>query len=381
MKNKYNLTQAVSRRYTAGSLNLDSDGEDVVGRGEACFMTILFYGGGFCQTIMETRKIIVIGPGRMGLGIALSFALHQFHVRVVDGKSRSPAEYERVKKKINRELRSQLKFLQGLNYLDEPPGAVLARVSFHGGLSEAALDGLCIFEAIPERPDLKVELLRRISPYVRRNTIVASTTSTIDLKTLRTGFAHPKRLLITHWLNPAFIIPLVEISRTDETDPQAVQWMKRTLKKVGKKPVILHDSPGFIIPRIQALAMNEAVRILEEGIATAEEIDQAIKYGFGFRLCVLGLLEFIDLGGLDILYYADKFLSSAFKGERFNVPRLIEEKMKKGETGPRTGKGIYDYRGKKVDLLFRRKHRDLIELLRRMEEPGPRPGRRKRGIG
>jgi 3-hydroxybutyryl-CoA dehydrogenase len=353
----------------------------VVGRDEACLTKMPFERRRFHQGIMKTRNIIIIGPGRMGLGIALSFALHRFHVRVVDGKSRSSAEYERVKQKTKRELRSHLKFLQGLNYLDESPEAVLARVSFHGGLNGAALDGVCIFEAIPERPDLKVNLLRRISPYVRRNTIVASTTSTIDLKTLKTGFAHPERLLITHWLNPAFIIPLVEISRTDETDPQAVQWMKRTLKKVGKKPVVLKDSPGFIIPRIQALAMNEAVRILEEGVATAGDIDQAIKYGFGFRLCVLGLLEFIDLGGLDILYYADKFLSSAFKGGRFKVPGLIEDKMKRGETGPRTGKGIYDYRGKKVDLLFRRKHRELIELLRKMEPTGSRPRRGKRGIG
>ena len=139
---------------------------------------------------MENRNIVIIGPGRMGLGIALSFALHQFHVRVVDGKSRSSAEYERVKQKTKRELRSLLNFLRGFDCLDEPPGAVLSRVSFHAGLNEAALEGLCIFEAIPERPDLKVDLLRRISPYVRRKTIVASTTSTIDLKTLRTGFAH-----------------------------------------------------------------------------------------------------------------------------------------------------------------------------------------------
>jgi 3-hydroxybutyryl-CoA dehydrogenase len=130
----------------------------------------------FHQGIMKSRNIVIIGPGRMGLGIALSFALHQFHVRVVDGKSRSSAEYERVKQKTKRELRSHLKFLQRLNYLDESPGAVLSRVSFHGGLNGAALDGVCIFEAIPERPDLKVDLLRRISPYVRRNTIVASTT-------------------------------------------------------------------------------------------------------------------------------------------------------------------------------------------------------------
>lgn len=110
--------------------------------------------------------------------------------------------------------------------------------------------------------------------------------------------------------------------------------------------------------------MNEAVRILEEGVATPEDIDRAIKTGFGFRLCAFGLLEFIDMGGLDILYYADDFLHSAFKSERFKVPKLIKEKMEKGETGPRTGKGIYEYKDVEIKTLFERKYRDLIKLLR-----------------
>ena len=110
--------------------------------------------------------------------------------------------------------------------------------------------------------------------------------------------------------------------------------------------------------------MNEAVRLLEEGIATAEDIDRAIRTGFGFRLCAFGLLEFIDMGGLDILYYADHFLYSAFKSERFRAPKLIEEKMKKGETGPRTGKGIYDYKEAEIKTLFEKKYKDLIKLLK-----------------
>jgi 3-hydroxybutyryl-CoA dehydrogenase len=110
--------------------------------------------------------------------------------------------------------------------------------------------------------------------------------------------------------------------------------------------------------------MNEAVRILEEGIASAEDIDTAIRYGFGFRLSVFGLLEFVDLGGLDILYYADRFLYGAYKSERFKAPNLIEEKMKRGETGPRAGKGIYEYGRGTAKALFEKKYRDLIKVLR-----------------
>jgi 3-hydroxybutyryl-CoA dehydrogenase len=185
---------------------------------------------------------------------------------------------------------------------------------------------------------------------------------------LKDGFSYPDKLVITHWLNPAFIIPLVEIAISEGTDTRTIDQMKKVLKKIGKAPVVLKDSPGFIVPRIQALAMNEAVRILEEGVAPAEDIDAAIRTGFAFRLGVLGLLEFVDLGGLDILYYADDFLYSAFQSERFQKPKLVEEKMMKGEIGPRTGKGIYEYRNVDVRALFEKRYRDLIKLLKFMRK-------------
>jgi 3-hydroxybutyryl-CoA dehydrogenase len=118
--------------------------------------------------------------------------------------------------------------------------------------------------------------------------------------------------------------------------------------------------------------MNEAVHLLEEGVASAEDIDTAIKYGLGFRLSAFGLLEFIDMGGLDILYYADEFLASAFKDEKFKVPRLIEEKMKRGDMGPRAGKGIYEYDGGSIDSLFEEKYEKLLKLLSLLEKGGPR---------
>ena len=314
--------------------------------------------------MVRSKRIIILGPGRMGLGIALAFALHPYEVRIVDGKERSSHDQEKVRKNVKKELSSNLRFLRRIGFLKDPIKKPLSRISLVHGLNGESLDGDFVFEAIPERPDLKIDLFKKIIPHLHRETILASTTSTIDLTTLNKSVRLPERMLITHWLNPAFIIPLVEIARTGETDPKTVDQTKHLLQRIGKTPIVLKDSPGFIIPRIQALAMNEAVRILEEGIATADDIDVAIKYGFGFRLAVFGLLEFIDMGGLDILYYADEFLYSAFKSERFKVPRLIEEKMKKGDMGPRTGRGIYDYRNKNINALFEEKYRRLITLLR-----------------
>jgi 3-hydroxybutyryl-CoA dehydrogenase len=312
----------------------------------------------------QDKTIVVIGPGRMGLGIALAFALAGLRVTIVDVKERSKEEYERLVARTRDELRSTVRLLGKVNYTALRPAGVLSSLTFCRGISKEDLAGDYIFEALPERPELKIKLFRDISPLIGPKAIVASTTSTIDIKTMARGLVNPERLVITHWLNPAFVIPLVEVAHAPITAGGAVRRMTRLLKSIGKVPVALKDSPGFIIPRIQAGAMNEAVRILEEGIASAEDIDTAIRYGFGFRLSVFGLLEFVDLGGLDILYYADRFLYGAYKSERFKAPNLIEEKMKRGETGPRAGKGIYEYGRGTAKALFEKKYRDLIKVLR-----------------
>ncbi len=317
---------------------------------------------------MDKKRITVIGPGRMGLGIALAFALKGFKVTLFDGKERAAEDYEKVFRNAREEVRSNVRLLKRIGYLAASSRMILSRIFFSHELDRETFKVPFIFEAIPERPGIKLELFKKISPYVPANSILASATSTINLKTLRKGLSHPERLLITHWLNPAFIIPLVEVAISEETDARSVDRMKKVLKEIGKAPVVLKDSPGFIVPRIQALAMNEAVRLFEEGVASAEDIDAAIKTGFAFRLGVLGLLEFVDLGGLDILYYADDFLQSAFQSERFQKPRLVEEKMKKGEIGPRTGKGIYEYKDIDVRALFEKRYKGLIKLLKFMKK-------------
>ncbi len=108
-------------------------------------------------------------------------------------------------------------------------------------------------------------------------------------------------------------------------------------------PVECTASPGYIVPRIQALAMNEAARLVEEGVATAEDVDKAVKYGFGFRFAILGLLEFIDWGGGDILYYASRYMSEAMDDKRFEAPKIVQDNMAAGRNGLRDGKGFYDY--------------------------------------
>src|SRR5690606_14211921 len=138
--------------------------------------------------------------------------------------------------------------------------------------------------------------------------IIASTTSTMQVEDLAQYVVLPERFLNAHWLNPAFLIPLVEVSTHAQTNSISYLGLEQSLKDVGKVPVKCRGA-GFIVPRLQALIMNEAARMIEEGVATAEQIDLATQYGLGFRFSSIGLLEFIDFGGVDILYYANAYLS------------------------------------------------------------------------
>jgi 3-hydroxybutyryl-CoA dehydrogenase len=143
------------------------------------------------------------------------------------------------------------------------------------------------------------------------------------------------------------------------------------LEGIGKVPVVCAATPGFIVPRIQALAMNEAARMVEEGVASPADIDKAIRYGFGFRYAVLGLLEFIDWGGGDILYYASRYLEGALGSDRYRAPEVISRNMHNGRIGMRTGAGFLDYSGLDVDAYREQRLAAMVDLLRHFDLARP----------
>ena len=221
-----------------------------------------------------------------------------------------------------------------------------------------------VFEGVPEVLEQKRAALALVSRLAGPEPIIASTTSTIMVDDLAGAMEHRERFLNAHWLNPPYLMPLVELSTGASTRPEAVEAMRRLLEGIGKITVLCAARPGFIVPRIQAVAMNEAARMVEEGVASAEEIDKAVKYGFGLRFAVLGLLEFVDWGGGDILYYASRYLTKALDNERYAAPEIVERNMREGNIGMKTGRGFLDY--SKIDLESHRLERlaAFAELLR-----------------
>jgi 3-hydroxybutyryl-CoA dehydrogenase len=315
-----------------------------------------------------TRPAIAcLGAGRMGRGIAVAFAYAGHAVTMIDIKARTKDGFATLEADALGEVRKTLASLSRFGLLSgNDAESIIARVSVAPAQDmAAALTGAgMVFEGVPEVVELKREVLAAASTCVAPDTIIASTTSTILVDDLSNAVEHPERFLNVHWLNPAYLIPLVEISPGAATDPAVTARVKVLLEGIGKVPVVCAATPGFIVPRIQALAMNEAARMVEQGVASPEDIDKAIRYGFGFRYAVMGLLEFIDWGGGDILYYASRYLEGALGSDRYRAPDVISRNMQDGRIGMRTGAGFLDYAGLDLDAYREQRLAALVELLR-----------------
>ncbi|MDF1737088.1 MAG: 3-hydroxybutyryl-CoA dehydrogenase [Minwuia sp.] len=311
-------------------------------------------------------RVALVGAGRMGRGLAHVFAWGGWQVDLVDARARdhpaASALLRQAEAEVTRTLNLMAEF--GQCDADAVPGlqgriGYLAADALPDALSRADL----VMEGVPETREAKAEALSLISAHVRAETIIASTTSTMLSTELAAHVRAPERFLNAHWLNPAYLIPLVEVSPHDGTTPEVRERLLGWLRAIGKVPVVCKASPGFIVPRIQALAMNEAARMVEEGVASAEDMDTAIRAGFGPRFAVLGLVEFIDWGGVDILHHASRYLTETTGQDRFRAPDIVGQKMAQGATGLHAGRGFHDYADVDRDAYQRDRIRDFIDVL------------------
>ena len=299
----------------------------------------------------KIQHVAVIGAGRMGKAIAIAFAYAGLQVKLIDAKVRSEQEFIQYQQQVQQDLAQELTLLRTIQFVQaEQITAIQANIQILAKLESTDFLTQCdlIMEGVPEQTQAKQEIFSWLDQYISPQCIVASTTSTFLVTDIAQMLSHPERVVNAHWLNPAYLIPLVELSRSEQTSDAAVEQLKSFLTAIGKVAVVCNAKAGYIVPRIQALAMNEAARMVEEGVASAEDIDIAIRTGFGLRFSVLGLLEFIDWGGGDILYYASQYLQKEL-GERYRTPQIIEDNMQNKRNGLREGQGFYDYESMDID--------------------------------
>ena len=316
------------------------------------------------------ERVAVLGAGRMGRQIALACALGGCRVLLVDLKRRRPGAAASVLADARREIVRDLGLMAEEGVIEAAAVApALDRIEDRTDLGGLEACGF-VQEALPESRDLKREVFAALDGRLAPDAVVASTSSTISPAHLADAVPGPERFLVAHWLNPAHIIPLVEVVSGEKTSPEVADRSIAFLESLGKVPVRCGDAAGFIVPRIQILLMNEAVRLIEEGVATPEDVDRAIRAGLGFRYATVGLFEFIDWGGVDILARASRFMVETTGDERYRAPRLVEEKMARGELGPKTGRGFFDYGGERRDTFETAKVRALLRQLKREREGG-----------
>jgi 3-hydroxybutyryl-CoA dehydrogenase len=312
-------------------------------------------------------KIAAVGAGRMGRGIALAFAYAGHDVALVDLKVRS--DWNRLREEAMAEMQASLAMLAELGAMPaDAVGRVMSRITVHPQTEAHLLaQAEIIFEAVPETLEAKRDAFARICELAAPDAVLASTTSTILVTDLVPLVTRPERLLNAHWLNPAYLIPLVELSTHPGTASDVVNKVRGLLEDAGKVPVVCGPTPGYIVPRLQALIMNEAARMVEEGAASAEDIDKATRYGLGLRFAAIGVIEFIDYGGNDILYYASEYLARTVSAERYTAPQNVQRLMHEGHLGLKSGRGFYDYRSRDT----RAYRKDVLDrTLRELRQSG-----------
>src|SRR3954470_8133000 len=296
-------------------------------------------------------RFAAVGAGRMGRGIAIAFAWAGYRIALVDQRERDAAAWTQLRDEALAEVRSSLTALAQLGALRaEQVDPIAARVQMvPASEAAAALDAAeLVFEGVPERLDAKRDAFAHLNRLCRPDAILTSTTSSILVTQLAALVERPERFLNMHWLNPAYVIPVVELSTHSGTSADVLARTRALMESIGKMPVVCGPAPGYIVPRLQALVMNEAARMVEEGAASAEEIDKATRFGLGLRFAALGVVEFIDFGGGDILHHASRELSASIDAERYRAPAILGRMMEEGRLGLKTGSGFYDYRDRDV---------------------------------
>jgi len=291
-------------------------------------------------------RFVAVGAGRMGRGIAIAFAYAGHRIALVDLRQRSPDDWQRLSGEVRDEIRASLNGLAQLGAIAEAQvDAIAERVELvdANGAPAALADAELVFEGVRETLVAKREAFEQINRHCGDDAILTSTTSSILVTQLAEMVHRPQRFLNMHWLNPAYLIPVVELSTHAGTDPAVVARTRALMESIGKLPVLCGPTPGYIVPRLQALIMNEAARMIEEGAATAEEIDKATRYGLGLRFAALGVVEFIDFGGSDILHHASREMAASIDAQRYAAPAIVGQMVEQGRLGVKTGSGFYSY--------------------------------------
>ena len=283
------------------------------------------------MTNVET--IAVLGGGTMGRGIAHVSAIAGYRTRLTDVQ---PEVLEAARKSIEKNLDKGM----ALGKVEpDDAEAALERLSLHPELEEAVADADLVIEAVPEEIELKLELFGRVETAAPRHALFATNTSALSVTEIAAATGRAERFAGMHFFNPVHIMKLVELVKGLETSEETLRVLATVAGAMGKKVVTVNESPGFVTSRVNALIGNEAFRMLQEGVASAEDIDTALKLGLNHPM---GPFEMVDLVGLDVRLSILQYLHDTL-GEAYRPNQLLVQYVRAGRLGKKVGRGVYEY--------------------------------------
>ena len=313
-----------------------------------------------------TLRFAVVGSGYMGGGIAQVLALSGARVALADVSAAVAAgSYQRLLTESRQFVTDGLFPAGATETLEE-------NLEVAASIEEAATGAEFIEESVPEKADLKCEVLATISTAADASAIIGSNTSTISIATLAKAVKGPERFLGVHFSNPAPFIPGVELIPHAGTDLSLLPRVRQIIASSGKQGAVVRDVTGFVLNRLQYALFHEAAQLVEQDVASAKDIDTIVRTTFGFRLPFFGPFAIADMAGLDVYAFCYESLQSAFP-ERFATPKVLEQLVAKGRLGTKTGGGFFDSPPDRATQLVAYRNRAYAALQGLLDELGPAP--------
>lgn len=298
----------------------------------------------------EIKNIIIAGAGTMGSSMGETFAKYGYDVVLYDI---FPQALEKAKNLIA--LNQQTEVSEGMVSQEESE-TLLSKIQYSSDI-HCFRKADFVVEAILEKLDVKHKFWEEVSAIVPESAVLCSNTSGLSITKIAEVVINPERFVGMHWINPPHIIPLIEVIQGEKTTDENAKIVYDLAIKVGKKPVIVKDAPGFVLNRIQFAIMRECLHIAEQGITSTKGIDDVMKYGLGLRYACLGPFQVADLGGLDIFHNISSYLFKDLSNAD-NSFGLLKEAFENNHYGVKNGAGFYDYSDGKDEEAIR--YRDMM---------------------
>ncbi len=304
----------------------------------------------------DIKKIAVVGAGLMGHGIAQEFAYSGYEVSIYDlGPEQLNAALANIRRNLN--MLADAGIVEA-DDVERVVGGVRASTSLEEVVDEADV----VVEAVTEDLDVKHRMYGRLEELCPDRTIFASNSSTFMPSRMAAATNRPDRMIVTHYFNPPYLVPLVEVVRGPETSDETFDTIFGLMLKVGKKPVAVQkELPGFIGNRLQIALLRECLSLVEKGYATPEDVDTVVRYGFGRRLSAAGPFAIFDIAGWDtLLAVTDQLIGDLDASD--TTPGIVNEMVDKGELGVKTGKGFYEWSQEDGEALRQRIASALLSI-------------------